>query len=91
MTQQQGPKLDSQYENMAEWKEGQLFPEGWDKMPLGQKITELYLGRRGVLFWANKAAYTSAIILLVAWVAFRFVGPNLGLYQLQGDLMSPTM
>ncbi len=51
MTQQQGPKLDSQYENMAEWKEGQLFPEGWDKMPLGQKITELYLGRRGVLFW----------------------------------------
>lgn len=24
--------------NMAPWKEGQLFPEGWDSMPLGQKV-----------------------------------------------------
>jgi hypothetical protein len=37
----------------------------------------------------NKAAYASAIGLLVLWVIFRFVGPNLGLYRLAGDLMSP--
>jgi hypothetical protein len=27
--------------------------------------------RRGVLFWANKSAYASAIILLGGWVLFR--------------------
>ncbi|KAL6763757.1 hypothetical protein V8C86DRAFT_2489821 [Haematococcus lacustris] len=72
--------------NRAEWKEGQLFPEGFDNMTLGDKITELYLGRRGILFWANKAAYASVFIVIGGWVIFRFVLPNLGLYTLPGDL-----
>jgi hypothetical protein len=35
----------------SEWKEWHLFPEGFEQMPLSQKMTELYLGRRGFLFW----------------------------------------
>ncbi|KAJ9511921.1 hypothetical protein QJQ45_004494 [Haematococcus lacustris] len=67
--------VDDQVEeasNRAEWKEGQLFPEGFDNMTLGDKqITELYLGRRGILFWANKAAYASVFIVIGGWVIFR--------------------
>ncbi|EFJ49920.1 hypothetical protein VOLCADRAFT_74041 [Volvox carteri f. nagariensis] len=88
---QQQRKIDSQYENMAEWKEGQLFPEGWESMGVGQKLTELYLGRRGVLFWANKAAYASVFILLGGWILFRFVGPAVGLYKLAGDFAPPPL
>lgn len=77
--------------NMSEWKEGQLFPEGWDRMPLPEKLTELYMGRRGFIFWLNKAAYASVFVLLGGWVAFRFIGPALGLYRLQGDLLPPTL
>ena len=40
---------------------------------------------------ANKAAYAAAIGMLVGWVFFRFVGPNLGLYQLAGDLVVPQI
>jgi hypothetical protein len=88
--------------NMAPWKEGQLFPEGWEQMSLPQKVyhgsstgllaiifnlckhrtdvcllslclkvTELYMGRRGVLFWLNKAAYASVFVLIGGWVIFR--------------------
>ncbi len=88
---QQERKVDSQYENMAEWREGQLFPEGWEQMPLGQKLSELYLGRRGALFWANKAAYASVFILLGGWVLFRFVAPALGLYKLGGEFAPPPL
>lgn len=82
---QQTRNIDSQYENMAEWREWQLFPEGWESMSLGQKFAELYLGRRGVLFWANKAAYASVFVVLGGWILFRIVGPALGLYKLTGE------
>lgn len=44
-------KVEQVSEEFAPWKEGQLFPEGWDNMPLSQKLSELYMGQRGVLFW----------------------------------------
>lgn len=66
----------------TKWREGQLFPDGWEEMPLSEKLTTLYVGERGFLFWANKIAFTSVIALAVAWVLFRFIGPALGLYQL---------
>ncbi len=69
----------------AEWKEGQLFPEGWEKMDPLQKATELYLGKRGILFWSTKAAWGGIISLIVAWAVFRFLGPALGLYQLANE------
>lgn len=48
------------------------------------------MGKRGFLFWANKAALASIFTIIAAWVAFRFIGPALGLYQLADDLPSPT-
>ena len=42
------------------------------------------------MFWANKAALSSIVILGVGWVVFRFVGPALQLYALQNDLSSPS-
>jgi hypothetical protein len=76
--------------NRAEWKKGQLFPEGWEQMDLAEKITELYLGRRGMLFWASEVAWKGAIALGVAWALFR-IGGAVGLYQLQGDLTPPPL
>ncbi|GAX77815.1 hypothetical protein CEUSTIGMA_g5258.t1 [Chlamydomonas eustigma] len=74
----------------AEWKEWQLLPEGFEQMPLAQKITELYLGKRGFMFWTNKLAYGAAISLLGGWVLFRLVLPGIGLYKLAGDVTPPT-
>ena len=73
----------------ADWKEGKLLPEGWDKMDPPQKAYELYTGKRGLLFWASKLSYASLFILGGAWVLFRFVGPALGLYKLANDITSP--
>jgi len=75
---------------LAEWKEGQLFPEGWEDMDPLQKITELYLGKRGFLFWSTKLSLAGVIALAGAWVLFRFVGPAVGLYQLANDLSTPN-
>ena len=55
-----------------------------------QKVTELYMGKRGFLYWANQAALWSVGGLFVGWAIFRFVGPALGLYQLQNDLSTPN-
>ena len=53
-----------------------------------QKMGVLYVGKYGFLYWANKAALASIIIIAVAWVVFRFGGPALGLYSLTNDLSS---
>lgn len=47
-------------------------------MPLDQKISELYLGRRGLLFWSGQLAWGASIGLAGGWVVFRFVLPALG-------------
>uniref|UniRef100_A0A061RS80 Uncharacterized protein n=1 Tax=Tetraselmis sp. GSL018 TaxID=582737 RepID=A0A061RS80_9CHLO len=65
----------------AEWKEGKLLPEGWESMNAFEKFYNLYMGKRGLLFWANKAAFASVFILIGAWIVFRFIGPSLGLYK----------
>ena len=57
-------------------------------MDVGQKAYQLWAGKRGVLFWANKAAYASVFIVVAGWILFRFVGPALGLYQLSNDFSS---
>jgi hypothetical protein len=43
----------------AAWKEGELFPEGWQDMDPIEKATELYVGERGILYWANQAVSDS--------------------------------
>eukprot|EP01018_Ginkgo_biloba_P016751 Gb_29954 [translate_table: standard] len=67
-----------------------LKPKDWDSMTLSEKLLELYVGERGILFWLNKFAYASIFIIIGGWVLFRFVGPSLGLYQLESTLLEPT-
>eukprot|EP00798_Chlamydomonas_sp_ICE-L_P020301 gene20301-27059_t len=88
MSQEEKDLLDNPYN---EWNEGKLFPEGWEQMSLPGKVAEIYLGRRGILFWMNKLAYASVFVLIGLWILFRFVGPNLGFYKLAGDLMPPPV
>ncbi|XP_010941256.1 uncharacterized protein [Elaeis guineensis] len=65
-------------------------PKDWDSMTLGEKAVELYMGEKGVLFWLNKFAYASIFIIIGGWILFRFVGPSLGLYQLDSAPLSPS-
>ncbi|KAF9618456.1 hypothetical protein IFM89_001179 [Coptis chinensis] len=67
-----------------------LPPKDWESMTLGEKAVELYMGEKGALFWLNKFAYASIYIVIGAWILFRFVGPSLGLYQLDTPPLSPT-
>ena len=75
---------------MTEWREGALFPEGWDAMNPVEKVTELYMGQRGFLFWSTKLALGGVVALAAAWVIFRFIGPSLGIYRLANDLSTPN-
>ncbi|XP_008799406.1 uncharacterized protein LOC103714053 [Phoenix dactylifera] len=65
-------------------------PKDWDSMTLGEKALELYAGEKGLLFWLNKFAYASIFIIIGGWILFRFVGPSLGLYQLDSPPISPS-
>ncbi|KAL6603312.1 hypothetical protein ACP70R_043673 [Stipagrostis hirtigluma subsp. patula] len=65
-------------------------PKKWEEMSLAEKAVELYVGEKGLLFWLNKFAYASIFIMVGAWVLFRFVGPSLGLYQLDAPPLPPT-
>lgn len=81
-----GPSSDTQERRgRAEWKKGELFPEGWEEMDPIEKATELYLGERGILYWSTQLTIWGLVLLVVAWVGFRFLGPSLGLYALDND------
>mmetsp|Transcript_3266 Transcript_3266/g.5064 ORF Transcript_3266/g.5064 Transcript_3266/m.5064 type:complete len:86 (+) Transcript_3266:191-448(+) len=67
---------------MAPWEEGELFPEGFEEMDLGTKAVNLYMGKRGFLFWINKISLYVAGGVIVGWIVFRFIGPATGLYKL---------
>lgn len=69
----------------AEWKKGELFPEGWEEMDPIEKATEIYLGERGILYWSTQLTIWGLVLLVAAWVVFRFLGPSLGLYALDND------
>lgn len=75
----------------AEWKKGSLFPEGWEEMDPIEKATELYLGERGILYWSTQLTIGGLVLLVVAWVGFRFIGPALGLYSLTNDISTPNL
>jgi hypothetical protein len=64
-------------------------PKKWEEMSLTEKALELYVGEKGALFWLNKFAYASIFIMIGLWIAFRFVGPALNIYQLDQPLLSP--
>lgn len=75
----------------SDWKEGELLPEKWDELNLLERAAELYMGKRGLLFWLNKFAYAAVIAIVVLWIVFRFVGPQLGLYELRSTLSDVTL
>ncbi|KAL0928331.1 hypothetical protein M5K25_000206 [Dendrobium thyrsiflorum] len=62
----------------------------WEEMRLSEKALELYVGEKGLLFWLNKLAYASIFVVIGGWILFRFVGPSLGLYQLDSPPLSPS-
>ncbi|KAJ0966972.1 hypothetical protein J5N97_023889 [Dioscorea zingiberensis] len=62
----------------------------WESMTLGEKAVELYVGEKGLLFWLNKFAYASIFMVIGGWILFRFVGPSLGLYQLDAPPLPPS-
>ncbi|XP_010244099.1 PREDICTED: uncharacterized protein LOC104588009 [Nelumbo nucifera] len=65
-------------------------PKDWELMTITEKAVELYMGEKGLLFWLNKFAYASIFIIIGGWILFRFVGPSLGLYQLDSSPLPPS-
>ncbi|KAI5061743.1 hypothetical protein GOP47_0024248 [Adiantum capillus-veneris] len=65
-------------------------PKDWESMTLAEKAWEIYVGEKGALFWLNKIAYAAIFVIVGGWIAFRFVGPALNLYQLDSPLLPPT-
>uniref|UniRef100_A0A7C9CRP5 Uncharacterized protein n=1 Tax=Opuntia streptacantha TaxID=393608 RepID=A0A7C9CRP5_OPUST len=64
--------------------------KSWEEMSLSEKVLELYMGEKGLLFWLNKFAYASIFIVIGGWILFRFVGPALNLYQLDSPPLPPN-
>lgn len=64
-------------------------PKDWDSMTLAEKTWEFYIGEKGALFWLNKLAYAAIFVVVGGWIAFRFIGPALNLYQLESPLLPP--
>eukprot|EP00899_Mesostigma_viride_P003063 jgi/Mesvir1/12758/Mv22822-RA.1 len=60
--------------------------KNWDDMTGSEKLTELYLGEKGFLYWLNQLAWYAIIGMVVLWALFRFVGPQFGLFDLQSPL-----
>lgn len=85
---QRGSQMDP---NEVEWREGSLFPEKWSEMDPLEKATQIYMGKYGALYWANKAAWFSIIGVGGLWVLLRIVLPALGLYRTADDLGTPNL
>ena len=83
-------KVSASASAAAPRREKQRERKGWEEMSLAEKAVELYVGEKGLLFWLNKFAYASIFIMVGAWILFRFVGPSLGLYQLDAPPLPPT-
>ena len=74
-----------------EWAEKSLLPEGFDRMSPAEKVSQLWMGERGALYWMNWLAVRAVGVLAVAWILFRFIGPALHLYDLKGLLDAPVL
>ena len=52
------------------------------------QVTELYTGKRGLLFWMGKVTYALIFVTIGGWIVFRFVLPQLGILDLKNGLDS---
>lgn len=83
-------QLDRQGDSVATTSAKPTKTKEWDEMPLPEKAWSLYIGEKGLLFWINKLAYIFIFVIAGGWIVFRFIGPALGFYQLEGDILPPT-
>jgi len=60
-------------------------PEGFDEMSDLAKAWTRWSSTGGVLDFMNKSATLLCIVVAFAWVVFRFVGPLLGVYELEAS------
>lgn len=61
-------------------------PDNWDTMGALQKAWTVWAEEGGVLPNINKFATGSSVVMGILWILFRFVGPTLGLYDLEASL-----
>lgn len=64
---------------MAAWE---ADPAAWDERAGGERAWAVWTGEKGWMYWMNQASLYGAGGLAFFWVVFRFVGPAIGLYQL---------
>lgn len=64
---------------LAAWE---ADPAAWDERAGGDRAWAVWTGEKGWMYWMNQASLYGAGALAFFWVAFRFVGPAIGLYQL---------
>ena len=53
-----------------------------------------WAGERGVLYWMNRLATGGLVVMVIAWIFIRFIGPGLGLYTVVdpfADMPPPPM
>lgn len=64
---------------LAAWESD---PAAWDERNVGERAWIIWTGEKGWMYWMNQASLYGAGGLAFFWVAFRFVGPAIGLYKL---------
>lgn len=60
-----------------------------EEMSSAERLIDWWLGETGGLYWLNKLSWGAIIFTVVAWILFRFIGPQIGLYQLEDNLLGP--
>mmetsp|Transcript_4643 Transcript_4643/g.8800 ORF Transcript_4643/g.8800 Transcript_4643/m.8800 type:complete len:201 (-) Transcript_4643:300-902(-) len=58
-------------------------PDNWDSMGGIAKLWTVWAGEGGLLPNINKFATGASVVMGLLWILFRFVGPTLGLYDLE--------
>eukprot|EP00250_Pteridium_aquilinum_P034321 c7413_g2_i1 orf=30-548(-) len=90
LEQKLGKRRRSRKEKPSKASESKPAPKkDWESMTFAEKAVDFYVGEKGALFWLNKIAYAAIFVIVGAWIAFRFVGPALNLYQLESPLLPP--
>lgn len=59
----------------------------WDEMSGQEQLMEAWMGEKGGLYWLNRLSWGAIILIIICWILFRFVGPQLGFYELESPLV----
>lgn len=61
-------------------------PANWDEMGVIGKGWTFWAGEGGVLNNMNSLATGLSVVMGLLWIIFRFVGPTLGIYDLEASI-----